>query len=79
MDNLLEEEFYLRPLLTPEGHLALGYLLAAWLAFRDSHSLDDPKLQCCERTKTLFEALAKYEALMMGKPEKGYKSTKVQG
>ena len=63
MDNLLEEEFYIKPLLTPEGHLALGYLLAAWLAYRDSH----PDLESGDvATTTLFEALAKYEALMMG-------------
>lgn len=66
MDNLLEEEFYMRPLLTPEGHLALGYLLGAWLAFRDSHAIDDPDIDAA--TKSLFEALTKYESLIMGKP-----------
>ncbi len=64
MDKFLEEEFYLRPLITPEGHLALGYLLAAWIAYRDAH----PDLEAGDgATTTLFEALAKYEALMMGK------------
>lgn len=65
MDNLLEEDFYIKPLLTAEGHLALGYLLGAWLAFRDSHSLDDVDYA----TQHLFEALAKYEGLMMGRKE----------
>jgi hypothetical protein len=65
MDNLLEGEFYMRPLLTPEGHLALGYLLGAWLAFRDSHNIDDPAIDYS--SKLLFEALTKYESLMMPK------------
>jgi hypothetical protein len=65
MYNLLEEEFYIKPLLTPEGHLALGYLLGAWLAFRDSHNLDDPAIDYS--SKLLFEALAKFESLMMGR------------
>jgi hypothetical protein len=77
MDNLIEEEFYIKPLLTPEGHLALGYLLAAWLAFRDAHVIEN--FEADQATKTLFEALTKYEALMMGKKVKEYKSTRVKG
>lgn len=65
MDNLLDESFYIKPLLTPEGHLMLGYLLGAWLAFRDAHDIDDTNLDYS--SKHLFEALADYEAIMMRK------------
>jgi len=63
-----EDRFtYILPLLTPQGALVLGGLLGAWIIFRESHTLDDPKLQCCEKTKNLFNALAAYEALVIQK------------
>lgn len=63
----IDDNDYRRPLMTPEGALALGYLLGAWLTFKKSHDLKSEKLQCCEKSKQLFEALDEYEKLMMGK------------
>jgi hypothetical protein len=68
----MDEDFpsHLVPLATPDGALALGYLIGSWIAFQSSHNLTDPKLQCCEKTRNLFDALAALERLMIAKDEK---------
>jgi len=58
---------YFTRLFTPEGAFALGSLLGAWHSFRDSHDLKSERIQCCEKTHALFEALEKYEPVITGK------------
>jgi len=36
-------------------------ILHAWVAFRNSHNLENAELACCERTKELFASLQAFE------------------
>ena len=51
--------------LTDEAAGILGHILASWMAFKDEHDLNDPKLRCCEVTQHLFKALDSYEKMVM--------------
>jgi len=44
----------------------LGLILGTWVTFRQSHNVNAKTIACNDKTKALFEALAKYEELMIG-------------
>jgi hypothetical protein len=46
-------------------------LLAVWVEFRMSHDLESPKLQCCEKSAALFDALRDFEAVVTGDKKHG--------
>lgn len=41
-------------------------VLNAWVTFRQTHTLTDPKLKCCEHTQELFESLQAFEDIVKG-------------
>jgi len=52
--------------LKPRAAFILGLVLGTWITFRKSHSVNAKTITCNDKTKALFEALAKYEKLMIG-------------
>lgn len=50
--------------LSPELGYALGRILGAWIVFKGSHG-HDVNLKCCHKSQNLFEALQRYEDLIM--------------
>ena len=51
--------------LTNSATHTLGQLLAAWITFRENHDLHSEELQCCDKTKYLFDSLVAFEKLFL--------------
>lgn len=54
--------------LSPEMAYALGRILGTWMVFKDSHDVKlkfQSSTNCCDKSQALFEALQRYEDLIM--------------